>query len=259
MKKKTVLLGATAVMLVAAMSIGGMLAYFTDTDSKENTFTVGNVNIQINEEFEQDSIANPGVKVEKIATIENTGDNAAYVRMKVVFSDAKAWMAGLGAKYQTDPEHEPHIDTVLKGIWHNDQTGQDDDINSTDWGATPIYDKPNCRYGALYDEKADTLTLIYEYHKPHEGYDKWHNGILLPGEETTARFTSVTMPALFDNNDIARFSDDGKPGFTVTVIGEAIQADGFTWRQYAYEALDAQGALPAVPTETVEPTEPVEP
>ena len=81
MKKKTVLLGATAVMLVAAMSIGGMLAYFTDTDSKENTFTVGNVEIVVNEEFEQGSIANPGVAVAKNPSIENTGDNDAYVRM----------------------------------------------------------------------------------------------------------------------------------------------------------------------------------
>ena len=47
MKKKSILLAATAVMLVCAMSIGGMLAYFTDTDEKTNTFTVGKVDITL--------------------------------------------------------------------------------------------------------------------------------------------------------------------------------------------------------------------
>ena len=241
MKKKTVLLGATAVMLVAAMSIGGMLAYFTDTDTKENTFTLGNVKIEVIDEFEQDSIANPGVAVDKTVAIKNTGANNAYVRMKVVLSDAKAWIVGLDSKYSGQYVH---------GIFGG--------VDTENWGVTPLYTEENFSHGGLYDAEKDTLTIIYEYHKPHEGYDQWHNGILLPDEETTARFTSVTMPELFDNEDIARFNDDGEPGFTVTIIGEAIQAEGFDWRQDAYDALDAQGALPAV-EETAEPTEPVEP
>ena len=45
MKKKTILVAAIAVMLVAALVVGGTLAYFTDTKSADNTFTVGNVKI----------------------------------------------------------------------------------------------------------------------------------------------------------------------------------------------------------------------
>lgn len=47
MKKKTILVAAIAVMLVAALVVGGTLAYFTDTDKKTNTFTVGNVDIEL--------------------------------------------------------------------------------------------------------------------------------------------------------------------------------------------------------------------
>ena len=47
MKKKTILVAAIAVMLVAALVVGGTLAYFTDTKSADNTFTVGNVNIEL--------------------------------------------------------------------------------------------------------------------------------------------------------------------------------------------------------------------
>lgn len=46
MKKKLTLV-VTCIVLVAAMVIGGTLAYFTDTDSAKNTFTVGNVKIDL--------------------------------------------------------------------------------------------------------------------------------------------------------------------------------------------------------------------
>lgn len=47
MKKKTILVAAIAVMLVAALVVGGTLAYFTDKDNATNTFTVGNVKIDL--------------------------------------------------------------------------------------------------------------------------------------------------------------------------------------------------------------------
>lgn len=48
MKKKSILVAAIAVMLVAALVVGGTLAYFTDkSEVKDNTFTVGNVKIDL--------------------------------------------------------------------------------------------------------------------------------------------------------------------------------------------------------------------
>ena len=49
MKKKTILVAAIAVMLVAALVVGGTLAYFTDTKTATNTFTTGKVSITLNE------------------------------------------------------------------------------------------------------------------------------------------------------------------------------------------------------------------
>ena len=43
MKKKSILMAAIAVMLVAVLVVGGTLAYFTDAKSATNTFTVGDV------------------------------------------------------------------------------------------------------------------------------------------------------------------------------------------------------------------------
>ena len=53
MKKKTILVAAIAVMLVAALVVGGTLAYFTDKDNATNTFTVGNVKINLLEKQRQ--------------------------------------------------------------------------------------------------------------------------------------------------------------------------------------------------------------
>ena len=51
MKKKTVAL-VLAMVLVFALAVGGTIAYLTDkTQAIENTFTVGNVNIELKETF----------------------------------------------------------------------------------------------------------------------------------------------------------------------------------------------------------------
>lgn len=69
MKKKSILMAAIAVMLVAVLVVGGTLAYFTDTKSATNTFTMGNVKIALDEQqkgengleaFEQNKTLVPG-------------------------------------------------------------------------------------------------------------------------------------------------------------------------------------------------------
>ncbi len=49
MKARKILVSLAALALVAAISIGGTLAYLTSTQSVKNTFTVGNVNITLDE------------------------------------------------------------------------------------------------------------------------------------------------------------------------------------------------------------------
>ena len=105
MKKKITALCLCAAMLAIAI-VGASLAYFTDTKDATNTFTVGNVKIELIEQqrgenglepFEQnkhlypivgsaqgakDEYGMPTAKnyVDKMVTIENTGSEAAYIR-----------------------------------------------------------------------------------------------------------------------------------------------------------------------------------
>ena len=76
--KKIITIVLVAV-LVAAISIGATLAYLTDRDSEVNTFTIGDVTIDLKEDFEQGATLIPGVNIEKKPTITNTGKNDAWV------------------------------------------------------------------------------------------------------------------------------------------------------------------------------------
>ena len=106
MKKKTMAI-CLCVALVAIALVGSTLAYFTDKDNETNTFTVGNVKIDLIEEErdgnggkqdftqdkklypivgsaqgEKDALGMPTAKnyVDKMVTIKNTGSEKAYIR-----------------------------------------------------------------------------------------------------------------------------------------------------------------------------------
>ncbi len=90
MKKKIVSL-ALAVCLIAIAAVG-TLAYFTDTDKADNTFTVGNVDITLTEpnwnkdKAESDDVY-PGEALPKDPTVKNVGDNPCFVRISVTGLD----------------------------------------------------------------------------------------------------------------------------------------------------------------------------
>lgn len=77
--------------LAATAVIGGTLAYFTDTtEEKINTFTVGNVDITLDEpEWDQDdAVLIPGREIAKNPTITvEANSQRAYTFMKVKLSD----------------------------------------------------------------------------------------------------------------------------------------------------------------------------
>ncbi len=107
MKKKIMSIGLTVAVIAIAI-VGMTLAYFTSTDEATNTFTFGNVNIDLIEQqrddegtalvdFEQNKPLIPIVGsaqgdkddlglpiaanyVDKVVTIKNTGANDAYIR-----------------------------------------------------------------------------------------------------------------------------------------------------------------------------------
>ena len=83
MTKRKIVLLALAACMVAILAVGGTLAYFTAEDTAVNVFTVGNVAIDLEETFEQNSELAPGLKINKDAWVVNTGSKPAYVRVHI--------------------------------------------------------------------------------------------------------------------------------------------------------------------------------
>lgn len=90
MKKKNLLIGAASLALVAALSIGGTLAYLSaKTDTKTNVFTGSNDNLKgrIEETFEEDKASHyiPGEAIVKKPTLVNLSGNSAYVAIELTY------------------------------------------------------------------------------------------------------------------------------------------------------------------------------
>lgn len=100
-KKKTVIAAAVLALVVL---VGGILAYFTDTEEKTNVFTIGNVDITLTEdgwtegsfnegtwtagttgEYSRTEAQNltPNAVIPKAPIVTNVGSNDAYVFVKV--------------------------------------------------------------------------------------------------------------------------------------------------------------------------------
>lgn len=181
MKKKIISLCLVAALAVVAIA-GTSLAYFTDKDAKTNTFTLGNVDIELNEEnWAAPTAAVPDVEYAKDPVVTNIGENDAWIRVDVTLSDAAAFTAAAAKHQITD------LATIFAG--HDE----------TKWtlAGEPVYNNEN-----------DTLTYSYYY-----------NTVLAVDKSTEPLFTSVTIPAVFDNDDMKEIGAD----FTIDVTAHAIQ------------------------------------
>ncbi|MBP3371871.1 MAG: hypothetical protein J6L88_05025, partial [Clostridia bacterium] len=91
MAKKRVATLVLSIALLLAVTVGGTLAYLTDTDSDVNVMTLGNVDIEQIEQqlgadgktletFVDNKELYPGTEVSKIVSVKNVGKSPAYVR-----------------------------------------------------------------------------------------------------------------------------------------------------------------------------------
>ncbi len=210
MKKFKALLVVACVLLLVAASVFGTMAYLTSTDEVKNTFTVGKVNIKLDE-----AKANTdGSLVEGAARVKAnsykllpghtynkdpmvtvlSGSEPSYVKMTVTFSKANeldAIFAPTGAD----------LTSIFKGY------------NAANWIAK----------GNTKDTTANTRT-----------YEFWYK------EAVGAPTADVALDALFDSitvpGEITGEQLETIKGMTITVNAYAIQADGFADATAAWAA-----------------------
>lgn len=251
--KKKVLSLCLVVALVATAVIGGTLAYFTDTDSAANTFTVGGVKIDLIEQqrnadssalvsFEQNKNLMPivgsaqgeqvvvdGVKlptaknyVDKIISIKNTGASKAYVRVFVAVPTALQ---------NGQTPNAPRYD-VLHWNFNGDSCAEGQ------WTDEIVVANPTKINGVDYKIYSRTYTTALE------------------ANETTATpaYIGFYLDKTVDQNAKGKYTVDWgngpevinynlSKGVTIPVFAQAIQADGFD----SAEAAFAASGLPANP------------
>jgi len=204
------------VTLVALAAIGATFAYLTDTKTVDNTFTMGNVAIKLDETNVNDPTGDrvtsneynvyPGTVVTKDPIVHNTGKNAAYIRATVNVSN---WM-NLCAAYYPD----------FKETFPND--GYKAALNL-------LVGELGEGWSVVGVEAGDTFTIGQFDAKFILKYD----GKLASGADTTAMFQTVTIPTGIDNVNTDSFKE-------VKVVAQAMQADGFDTWEAAFAAYDAK-------------------
>lgn len=117
--KKRMLLIVLSVVLVAAAAVGATLAYFSATKTATNTFTVGNVKIDLTEPnwVSSGSVdapeVYPGEPLAKDPTITNTGANPCLVRIKITWPTLPAGVDPI--TYRTS-----YVTGALGDNWYKD-------------------------------------------------------------------------------------------------------------------------------------------
>ena len=237
MKKKL-----TAIFLCVALAaiaiVGASLAYFTDTDSATNTFTVGKVEITL-DETDVTNPNGPRVKANSYKLMPGTtytkdptvtvlkGSEDSYVRMKVTFNNATKIIA-----LCTDPEYADEV-TGAENAFPLIRMVNFVEANAAKWdGIIPdnMVDTEdmlgNAKYFA-YDKTADTLTYYFYY---NETVGAPNGDVKLP-----VLFNNITVPEWATGEQLAKLNN-----FQITVVAEAIQAGSFANAGAAWAAFAPQ-------------------
>ena len=227
------ILTVLCVCLVVLASVMGTLAYLTDDDAVTNTFTVGDVKINLDEApvdengkatdadrvKENDYHLMPGQTYDKDPTVTVLkGSEETYVRMLVTFtysSQLDAIFAPTGAQMTSifggyDPANWQLIDDVEDAA-ANTRTYEFRYVGSKDQGS-----------------KAGTVA-------------KAEDGDIVLDD----LFETITVPGFVDNDQLASLvtlNEDGEivDQFKIHVEAHAIQAAGFDSADEAWAAFDIQ-------------------
>lgn len=130
--KKNLIITATCGLLAAVFTAGATMAYFTNSKTADNVVTMGDVSINLLDTLKDPGNVTPNGNIDKSVQVQNTGNNAAYIRVK------------------------------LNRHW-TDKDSKEQDLNKN-FIEIPSYDKDNWYYDANSD------TYYFKNPVPSKGY-----------------------------------------------------------------------------------------
>lgn len=233
-KRSKALLTLACVACLVAGSVFGTLAYLTDQDAATNTFTVGNVDIKLDEADvntdgtyvtngdervqENEYHLLPGHEYVKDPTVTvEAGSEDSYVRVFVTVYDIDN-VDKIFAKYRGKTGAFELNDVVLE-------------LDSATW-------IPDGEEDAEKEIKVNDTTTVKV---PVRTYELRYKDVVNGGDATgdgnklKAVFTKLVMPEVLTNEDM-----EALDYFKVEVVAQAIQADGFESADEAWDAFEKQ-------------------
>lgn len=228
MKKKIVTCCLVAALLVIGV-IGASLAYFTDKDAKDNVFTTGNVDISLQENFEQNSKLLPATGSAQNGTLENgvtkeimvkneLKSEDAYVRVHIAIPSILDDGASTFDAKNNVLHFNYDLDSIGAGKW--------------DWSRTS---------GAPYQGDWNFYTTTID-DIDYNVYVVTYGTALKAGETTPEKaMHQVYLDSKVTNADITKIKEALGDNWEIKVVAEGAQAAGFA---DAYAALNAGFGVP---------------
>lgn len=244
MKKKFISLCLVAVFAATA-AVGGTLAYFTDTDSATNTFTVGGVKIdlhednkegKVDEEYQkwlEDQVLMPGDNktntVAKVVTVENTGKSDSYVRVHIAIPTVLDDGADTFDASSNLLHFNSYEDSYVSGKWN--------------WGKKVTEGRTNfVGSGDTWNFYTTTIDNIF-----YNVYVVTYETALAPEATTVSAMHQVYLYKDVTNADIDKANKTLNGNWKILVFSEGCQTEGFT------DAFDALNTSFGVPSSTNNP------
>ena len=223
MNKRKLMLVAVALCMVAILGFGGTLAYLTDYETATNVFTVGNVDIKLNEVFAENAKLIPGIDVQKEISVTNTGSEDAYVRVHFAIPTLLDDGYDTFAAFANTLHWNFGIESMQKGEWNWHNTLKE---NKADPDGDVGYPGNGGEWNWYYATVDGIQYTVY--------VATWTTP-LAPNATTDLAVRKVYLDASLDNVHIEEIIDQlGE--IKILVAAEAVQAEGFN---DAYEAFDA--------------------
>lgn len=234
--KKIVALLLCAVLLVGA-SIAGTVAYLTDKEDVVNTFTVGNIDIKLDEANTATDDADdrteegnayhllPNQTYTKDPTVwVKEGSEEAYIRLVVTVANYDNMLKA----FQSDATYDDnYIVTAAPDVEVSGNMVVLDNLVDRNAGAWQCVKFTE-------DAAAKTGTYVFNYYPGTYTATADDKDDVVEYDELPALFTTISVPWQIDNEHLAYLNNT-----TITVTAQAMQAAGFN------NAADAWAAFPA--------------
>jgi len=224
MKKKLITL-IVALALVASVGVGATLAYLSDTtETVENVFQVGNINISVVEDFEQNSLLLPATGSAQKGTLKNGIKKEVFVK-----ADDKSNDAFVRVHIAIPNVLDDGADTFDAGnnVLHFNWTPSSN--YRWNWKTTAAGGNWNYYEKTIDDVLYNVYVVTY--------MDK------LTANETTATpaMSQVYLDSRVTSKDAEAINEQLGPNWKILVAAEGVQADGF---DDAFTALNAAFGTP---------------